>query len=91
LFNISGIKSDIILKCGQNNECDVIITCDAEITGVKYNDNQANVCALGDNRFRITGIPVGGPYIITLEFASFRRECGPVIGYGQVYRNVYVG
>jgi len=91
LFNVSGIKSDMVLKCGQNNVCDIVIRSDAKIISVKYDKNYATVASAGDNCFEIKGIPVGGPYIVTIEFESAKNENGPTIGYGQVYKNIYVG
>ncbi|MBR0509089.1 MAG: hypothetical protein IJJ85_03145 [Clostridia bacterium] len=59
---IQGLSDGQVLQRGENG-CDIRFT--AEGKG-RLHVSPGEITPLGDNRFRLTGIPVGGPYRLTL-------------------------
>ncbi len=76
---IHGIADGCVLQRGADGS-DVIFRADGEINEISYSGasrGNAGIEKISDGVFRITGIPVGGPYEV---------KAG-----GKTYRDVYVG
>ena len=79
---LNGINDGMVMQRGTaTNECDILLSleCDGE-TAAKYDGKAVSLTREGDN-WRLTGIPVGGPYTLTISDKN-----------GEVdFDNIYVG
>ena len=79
---LNGINDGMVAQRGTaTNECDILMSleCDGE-PAAKYDGKAVSLTREGDN-WRLTGIPVGGPYTLTISDKN-----------GEVdFDNIYVG
>ena len=79
---LNGINDGMVMQRGTaTNECDILLSleCDGE-PAAKYDGKAVSLTREGDN-WRLTGIPVGGPYTLTISDKN-----------GEVdFDNIYVG
>jgi sialate O-acetylesterase len=78
--NMKGIKDGMILQRNDNNVCEVVIVNENPLHCVRYvgvASGEADFSPCGKNRYLLTGIPVGGPYMIEVD--------------GSRYYNIWVG
>lgn len=77
-MKIKGLQNGMVMQRDENNLCDVYFESDAEIKSVSVSSKFSNPKAEKDgNRWHLTGIRVGGPYILTLN--------------DDVFTDIYVG
>lgn len=77
---ITGIQKGMVMQRGADDTCDVLLTSDTPLIRVLYSgskDGEAVLELQGENRYRLRGIPVGGPYTVTID--------------DSLYADVYVG
>ena len=75
-----GIKDGAVLQRGADNNCNIMVygISDAKCKyGTEHPDLDANVIEISEDAVCITGIPVGGPYCVSLD--------------GMIYKDIYVG
>lgn len=75
-----GIKSGAVLQRGIDDHCNIIVYGVHDVCckyGSEYPDKYACAEYISDNKFRITGIPTGGPYCVAVN--------------DMVFKEVYVG
>lgn len=77
---MQGIKSGMVMQRNGENVCDILLRCPAPITEISYRGPKNGTARLEkyqDTRYRVTGIPVGGPYQLQIN--------------GVAYTDIYVG
>lgn len=74
-----GIKNGMVMQRGDDGTCSVFLTDTAREPAVAFAPmgteahTPAAVAAAGKTRWRVTGIPVGGPYVVTVDGESFTQ------------------
>ena len=69
-----GIKNGMVMQRNSENVADITVTSDTALTFVHYTgfcSGEAAILPLADGRYRLTGIPVGGPYELRTDNATF--------------------
>lgn len=77
---ILGLKNGMVMQRGCDDTADITVVGDEEPSYACYSgfcSGRARICPLGDGRYRLTGIPVGGPYVLRID--------------GDTYTDIYVG
>lgn len=75
-----GIKNGMVMQRDADGRCDVILTSDVPLHTASWEGNTSGQAVLetcGEGVYRLTGIPAGGPYTVTID--------------GQCFHDVYVG
>lgn len=79
-MDLTGIKNGMVMQRNEANVSEITVFCDAEITGF-YIKAEGEKCALniekGNGSYKVSGIPVGGPYEVSIN--------------EQRFENIYVG
>lgn len=67
---ITGIQSGMVLQRDRRGMCEALLHSAAPLRRASYSgagEGDAELQPLGDGRYRLRGIPVGGPYTVTIE------------------------
>jgi sialate O-acetylesterase len=78
---MTGIQSGMVMQRGSDDACEIYLESGAPIQEARYTSGTGGECSAcvtpcGD-RYKLSGIPVGGPYRVTID--------------GQAFDTVYVG
>ena len=79
-MHLTGIKNGMIMQRNEKNFSEITVFSDTEITGYFTAEN-GQIYPLNiekdENRYKVSGIPVGGPYEVSIN--------------GQCFKDIYVG
>ena len=69
-----GIKTGMVMQRNDQNVCEIFLESNQLITEAHYEraaTGQASIKKCGENRYCLSGIPVGGPYTVIVNDESF--------------------
>ena len=69
-----GLKDGMVMQRNGQNVCEITVQTDVKLSSVSYigsSVGSADVLPVGEDRYFITGIPVGGPYTVMAGEAVF--------------------
>ncbi len=75
-----GIRSGMVMQRNDRNVADILLLSDTPLSSVTYHgaaEGSATLTKVGEGQYRLTDLPVGGPYTVTVD--------------GQDFTDVYVG
>lgn len=75
-----GIMNGMVMQRNHNNVADITISSDTKISSVKYQgeiSGEAYIEHVGNGEYKISGIPMGGPYTVSVD--------------GETFTDIYVG
>lgn len=75
-----GIKQGMVMQRGTDDRCDILLTSDTPLRTASWAGDTSGQAALencGEGVYRLTGIPTGGPYAVTID--------------GERFDDIYVG
>lgn len=72
-MQIRGIKDGAVLQRNKDSVCDITIYCDEPVTKLSTSDRWSvlNCEDMGDGKYHLTGLRVGGPHTLTINNEEF--------------------